>query len=99
MHKTRDQQVYEVSVNTYQVSDSLFVESISEDVNRINQSINQVFVNIEIGNKKTPISFKLDTGAQVNVIHLYMFHHLGCNDLECTSLFGYGGKPFKVEGK
>jgi len=58
-------------------------------------------VNIEIGNKKTPISFKLDTGAQVNVIPSYVFHQLGCNDLESTSqrLFGYGGKSLNVEGK
>ena len=97
MCTTRDQQVYEVSDNPCQVSDSLFVESTSEDINEINQ----VFVNVELGNKKTPISFKLDTGSQVNVIPLYVFHQLGCNDLESTSqrLFGYGGKPLKVEGK
>jgi len=68
----------------------------SEDVNQINQ----VFVNIEAGNKKTPINFKLDTGAQVNVIPFYVFQQLGRNDLESTSqrLFGYGGKPLKVDG-
>ena len=97
MCKTRDQKVHEVSDNPYQVSDSLFVESISEDVIQINQ----VFVAIEIGNKKTPISFKLDTGAQVNVIPaLHVFHKLECNNLESTTqrLFGYGGKPLDVEG-
>ena len=97
MCKTRDQKVHEVSDNPYQVSDSLFVESISEDVNQANQ----VFVDIEIGNKKIPVSFKLDTGAQVNVIPSYVFHQLKCNNLESTTqgLFGYGGKPLKVEGK
>lgn len=55
--------------NPYQVSDSFFVESTSEDVNEINQ----VFVNIEIGSKETLISFKLDTGAQVDVILLHAF--------------------------
>ena len=97
MCKTRDQQIHEVNDDPYQVSDSLFVESISEDVNRINQ----VFVNIEIGNGKTPISFKLDTGAQVNVIPLHVFQQLLCNGLESTTqrLFGYGGKPLNVEGK
>ena len=97
MCKTRDQKVHEVSDNPYQVSDSLFVESISEDVNQINQ----VFVDIEIGHKKIPVSFKLDTGAQVNVIPLHVFHQLECNNLESTTqrLFGYGGKPLKVEGK
>ena len=97
MCKTRDQKVHEVSDNPYQVSDSLFVESISEDVNEINR----VFVDIEIGNKKIPVSFKLDTGAQVNVIPLHVFHPLECNDLESTTqrLLGYGGKPLKVERK
>ena len=35
--KTQDQKVHEVSDNPYQVSDSLFVESVSEEVNQINQ--------------------------------------------------------------
>ena len=64
MCKTRDQKVHEVSDNPYHESDSLFVDSISEDVNQINQ----VFVAIEIGNKRIAVSFKLDTGPQVNVI-------------------------------
>ena len=54
MCRTRDQQVHEVNDNPYQVSDSLFVEAISEVVNQVNQ----VFVNIEIGNKKTPVRFQ-----------------------------------------
>ena len=37
MCKTRDQKVHKVNDNPYQVSDSLFVESISEDVNQINE--------------------------------------------------------------
>ena len=97
MCRTREQQVHEVNDNPYQISDSLFLEPISEEVNQINQ----VFVNIEIGNNKTPISFKLDTGAQVNVNPLHMFHQFGCDNLEYTSqrLFGNGGKPLKVSGK
>ena len=81
MCKTQDQKVHKVSDNPYQVSDSLFVESISEDVNQANQ----VFVDIEIGNKKIPVSFKLDTGAQVNVIPSHVFHQLKCNNLESTT--------------
>ena len=88
MSKIRDQQVHKVSDNPYQVSDTLFVEFMSEDVNKINQ----VFANIKIGNRNAPISFKLDTGALVNVIPLYNFHQLECNNPESTSqrLFGYG---------
>ena len=60
-----------------------------------------MFVDIEIGNKKIPVSFKLDTGAQMNVIPLHVFHQLECNNLERTTqrLCGYGGKPLKVGGK
>ena len=91
------QKVPEVSDNPYQESDSFFVDSISEDVNQINQ----VFVDIEIGNKRIPVSFKLGTGPQVNVIPLHVFHQLECNNLESTTqrLFVYGGKPLNVEGK
>ena len=91
MCKTQDQKVHEVSDNPYQVSDSFFVESNSEDVNQINQ----VFVDIEIGNKKIPVTFKLDTGVQVIIIPLHVFHQLEYNNLEGTTqkLFGYGGKP------
>jgi len=97
MCRTRDQQLHEVSDNLYKISDSLFVESISQEVDQINH----VFVNIEIRNRKTPISFKLDNGAQVNAIPLHIFYQLGCNNLEYTSqmVFGYGGKPLKVSGK
>ena len=52
-----------------------------EDVNQINH----VFVDIEIGNKKIPVSFNLDTGAQVNVIPLNLFHLLECNNIESTT--------------
>ena len=47
-----------------------------------------MFVNIEIQNKKTPISFKVHT---VNDIPLHIIHHVGCNKLEYTSqrLSGY----------
>ena len=98
MCRTRDQQVHEASDKPYQISDSLFVESISEEVNQSNQ----VFVNIEIGNKKTPIGFKLDTGAQIRVIPLHIFHQIGCHNLEYMSQrfgYGYGAKPLKVSGK
>ena len=95
--KANHQKVHEVSDNPYQVSDSLLEESVSDDVNQINQA----FVDTEIGNKKIPVSFKLDTGAQVNFIPLYVFHQPESNNLKSATqkLFAYGGKPLKVEGK
>jgi len=66
----------------------------------VNQ-INQVFLDIEIGNKRIPESFKFDARAQGNAILLHVFHQLECNNLESTTqrLFGYGSIPLKVEGK
>ena len=61
--------MHEVNDNPYQVSESLFVDAISEEVNQVNQ----VFVNIEIGNKKTPVSFKLDTGALSGECYSFAF--------------------------
>ncbi|KAJ7340347.1 hypothetical protein OS493_003089 [Desmophyllum pertusum] len=47
--------------------------------------------------KTSTSSFKLDPGAQLNVILLHVFHQLECDDLKSTTqrLFVYGGKPVK----
>ena len=81
MCRSSNKQVHDVSEASYQVSDSLFVETISED----KKSPNQVFVEVELGQSKKTVSFKLDTGAQVNVIPLELFHQLGCTNLEETT--------------
>ena len=93
MCKTPSRQVHKVS----DTGDSLFVESISDD----KESTNEVFVDIDIENVKETISFKLDTGAQVNVIPLKLFHQLKCENLEKTTqkLRGHGWKPLYVEEK
>ena len=58
-------------------------------------------MNIEVGQYNEAVSFKLDTGAQVNVFPLEPFLTLKCDNLEETTqeVCGYGGKPLKVEGK
>ena len=87
--------IHKVSETSLQTGDSLFVETISGDI----RSSNQVFVDIEVGQYNEEVSFKLDTGVQVNVIPLELFLKLKCDNLEETTLCGYGGKPLKVEGK
>ena len=64
--------MHKVSDNPYQVSDSMFIEFMSEDVDKINQ----VFVNIKIGNRNVPIIFKLDTGALVTSFPYTIFTNL-----------------------
>ena len=58
-------------------------------------------MDIEVGQYNEAVSFKLDTGAQVNEIPLELFLKRKCDNLEETTqkLCGYGGKPLKVEGK
>ena len=48
---------------------------------------------VEFRQGKESVNFKLDTGAQVNMIPLELFHHFKWNNREKTTkrLFGYGG--------
>lgn len=78
MCKTGNKQIHEVTEASCQVSDSFFVETISED----KRSSNLVFVEIKLDQSKKTVSFSLDTGAQVNVIPLKLFHQLKCQNLE-----------------
>ena len=84
--------------NMCKTRDQKIMHEVSDNPYQVSQS---GVVDMEIGNKKVPVSFKLDIGAQVNVIPLHVFHQLGYNNRESTTqrLFGYGGKPLKVEGK
>ena len=65
----------------------------------------EVFVPVKLstGSKAKAVSFKLDTGAQVNVLPLKLYRKLGLPAilLKPTSirLTSYSGNPLKVEGK
>ena len=68
-----------------------------------NQSSNEAFVKLLLGKEKTALQFKLDTGAQVNVIPLQKFKQMKLKDIKLehtnTKLTGYGGTKLKVKGK
>jgi hypothetical protein len=54
----------------------------------------QAFADIEIGTQGTEIKFKLDTGAQVNIIPLNQYRSL----TSLTRLTSYGGEQLPVKG-
>ena len=60
-------------------------------------------IKLSTGSKAKAVSFKLDTGAQVNVLPLKLYRKLGLPAilLKPTSirLTSYSGNPLKVEGK
>ena len=74
----------------------MFVETISGNI----RSSNQVFVDIEVGQYNEAVSFKLDTGTQVNAIPLELFLKLQCDNLAETTqkLCGYGVNLSRLKG-
>lgn len=74
-----------------------FVDSVSQKPG----DTEQAFADILLGVEETEVSFKLDTGAQVNVIPLHTFDRLKaqCKLLPTKhSLTRYGGQVLAVEG-
>lgn len=61
----------------------------------------QAFVDLKVGPRKNPISFKLDTGAPVNVIPSHIFH-TACPSHTLSKpakhLSSYNGTPIKTIG-
>ena len=73
-------------------------------VDTVNTSLshyNQAFASVNIGPKKTPIKFKIDTGSQVNIIPLSNFRELNIKHPLLppeTQLSSYTGNPLNVRG-
>ena len=67
------------------------------------QSSNEAFVKLLLGEEKSALQFKLDMGAQVNVMPLEKFKQMKLKDIKLehinTKLTGYGGTKLKVKGK
>lgn len=82
-------------------TDELFIDAVTKN-GHLSES-EQAVANIKLGKQGTDLKFKLDTGAQVNVIPLSVFHQLKTTcklQLQPTSrtLTGYGGQPLVVKG-
>ncbi|CAK1583539.1 unnamed protein product [Parnassius mnemosyne] len=77
------------------------VEESDEQVIHTVKSSSEWNVNLMINNKS--INFKLDTGADVNILPLYYLPQIGVSDKDLlktnTKLSGYSGTAIKVVGK
>lgn len=92
--------VHEVSMRpeSGEESDELYVDTVTD---RRFAETEQAFADIKVGKQGTELKFKLDTGAQVNVIPLREYDSLKdeCK-IQPTSrrLTGYGGEKLAVKG-
>lgn len=90
--------VHEVSASNESDSDELFLYSVTDRKSTGNE---QAFADIQLGRQGKELKFKLDTGAQVNIIPLREYASL---KEECTiqptsrRLTGYGGEKLMVKG-
>jgi len=76
--------------------DSVFIDSVNSTV--VN---GQVFAEIEVGKSKSKIKFKLDTGAQVNILPYSVFQHLGNGvvlNASHNKLTTYNGGSLNLKG-
>ena len=72
-----------------------------DTVNTSFSHYDQAFATVNIGPKKTPIKFKIDTGSQVNIIPLSTFRELNIKHPLLppeTQLSSYTGNPLNVRG-
>lgn len=80
-------------------SDELFIDVINKE--HKNTECEQAFAELELGPQAKKVSFKLDTGAQVNILPASRFKNLfGTTGIKFTTrrLTGYGGEPLDVKG-
>ncbi|GBN22426.1 Transposon Ty3-G Gag-Pol polyprotein [Araneus ventricosus] len=83
----------------------LFIESLSVGQASINNQVNAEStwyktIQLRVGDKTTEIKFKLDTGAETNVLSYNMVKHLNVNLTKTeTVLIAYGNFKIKPMGK
>lgn len=98
----KQKNVHAVNNDTEQAYESpqeFFIDTITKDhSNVINE---QAFAEIEVGSELQKMKFKLDTGAQVNIIPENKIRDvIGVSQLNPATrrLSGYGGEPLSVRG-
>ena len=98
----RSKSVHEVKSDQFQSEDSDLDSDFYVDmVNTSFSHYDQAFATVNIGPKKTPIKFKIDTGSQVNIIPLSTFRELNIKHPLLppeTQLSSYTGNPLNVRG-
>ena len=82
-----------------QAPGEFFIESVTSETS--DEQPDRVFVDIKLGTRGHKVNFKLDTGAQVNIIPTRVHQQIGQPQLEGTmhGLFSYSGNKLDVKGK
>ena len=98
----RSKSVHEVKSDQFQSKDSELDSDFYVDmVNTSFSHYDQAFATVNIGPKKTPIKFKIDTGSQVNIVPLSTFRDLNIKHPLLppeTQLSSYMGNPLNFRG-
>lgn len=92
--------VNEMEQNQDPDSDAFFIDTVTQRNNIKNAE--QAYADLQVGPNKTKVCFKLDTGADTNVITPDVFRSLGVQDVLKPSLrplYCYGGEQLNVQGK
>lgn len=81
-------------------SDGLFIDVVTQD--NSTKDTEQAYANVQVGPNKTVVCFKLDTGADTNVIPTHVFKSLGLQNIlepSLCPLYGYGGDKLSDRSK
>lgn len=93
--KTGHREVHTVQETTNDSDPELFIDIIAAG----EDNEDSAFAEIQLGPNKVKLTFKLDTGAQANIVPANVFTKLNTPlKKDKDKLFGYGGHPLKVEG-
>ena len=85
-----------VEVSEDHSDNELFIDSVESRINN-----GQVFAEMEVGPSKQGITFKVDTGSQVNILPYNAFQQLGVKTAlnpSHTKLSAYDGNPLHSKG-
>ena len=92
----RSKNVNNVEVSKDYSDNELFIDSVESRINN-----GQVFAEMEVDPSKQGITFKVDTGSQVNILPYYAFQQLGLKTAlnpSHTKLSAYDGNPLHSKG-
>ena len=87
-------EIHTIQETTNESEPELFVDTIAAG----EDNEDSAFAEIQLGPNKVKLTFKLDTGAQTNIIPANVFGKLNTAMKKVKDkLFGYGGHPLKVK--
>lgn len=92
----RSKNVNNVDISEDVSDNDLFIDSVESRIKK-----DQIFAEMEVGPSKERLTFKVDTGSQVNILPYYAFQQLGVKTAlshSSTKLSAYNGNPLHSKG-